>query len=300
MLTRSMLSVPLLKIDSVLENIVSDSDSIELQLSQATTGTGTFHPSMYLQMIDTTPEEIDASPEKERALSPHSVRVNGLEAMTDEKRLALPDITYDVRRYGDFIMIPGDHFKPVESGIELSQLPVRTRALAKWLIKEKSWIIQTLSEAYQEIGKEQAGFMLVLDPRRFNVLTQLDLVKKLGNNYSPGTYSRLFKNKTVRINAPNDKTAVLPVGFLLPNGDNIRAYNAIPNLNAYFEQEIRSGDALSDENIANRVGGLARRTVTKYRNLAGIPHKFERKGQYASYRTDPFRIATAVESYLPV
>ena len=66
---------------------------------------------------------------------------------------------------------------------------------------------------------------------------------------------------------------------LLVTKDQLKRFEAIPPLNGVMEREFNEGIVFSDQDIASGLN-ITRRTVTKYRELSGIPNRKERKQAY--------------------
>ncbi|MEK6984348.1 MAG: hypothetical protein AABX33_07275 [Nanoarchaeota archaeon] len=225
--------------------------------------------------------------------SGHSLIANSIEHV-----IAQPDISYIVRGYGDFSIRPSEHFTKMVPGLRALQVPKNVQHFLKWLINQRNWVIESLLQIYSVIGKKQAGFLLYLDPKHLVVLPRVQLPFETETNYTSSTYSKLLQGRSVKIESYNG-TAVLPVTFLLPIQYHVMEYNTIPRLNTVFEEELAKKKAYSDSQIKQKVGTIARRTVTKYRLSAEIPDRSERQAQYNEGRLMPYRATLTIEAYLP-
>ncbi len=156
---------------------------------------------------------------------------------------------------------------------------------------QKNWIVRTLGDCYVAIGKAQAAYLLRLDPRQLVELPVSKIKDELELPYDTTTYWRLFQNRSVRIVSP-EGTRILPLSYLLPARDEIRKYHWIPKFESLLEQECVSKRSLSDDELARRLGLVARRTIAKYRQLANIPTHLDRQRAYNAGRDKPFSTST--------
>jgi hypothetical protein len=78
---------------------------------------------------------------------------------------------------------------------------------------------------------------------------------------------------------------------LFATEEDLLRYRMLPVLNEIFAEEFEKGRVYSDREITERVRGIARRTITKYRKEAGIPSTPERRRLYSCRsRDEPFVI----------
>src|SRR5262249_52554962 len=208
-----------------------------------------------------------------------------------------PDITYQVKGFGDFSMIPADHFKPSNLSPLLLQLPKKVVPFAQWLIGQKNWIIKTLSECYLRIGKAQASFLLDLIPQNLTLLPITRLRDEFASPYHLSTYCRLLQNRSVKIMALTC-TRWFPLAFLLPTKEEIAKYHWVPIFNGAMKDELESKTAISDEDLSTMIRGVTRRTIAKHRQSANIPPHWVRQEAYNKGKDTPYRIPFEIELFL--
>lgn len=299
-LGHAMLGAPILAIDKTIEAVLSNPSIVEGNL-KTEKGHGGSHPLLYISAVKNISEGIAATNigvvQSRRATGGKLHFGDVLEAKIDDKTMALPDVTYHVRGYGDFSILPAEHFQPSKLELKLYQLTTEVKQFVMWLNSQRNWIVKTLEECYLQIGKRQAGFLLKLDPSELVPLplSNIDYLQELPHH--PSTYYRLLKNRSVGIDSPSGKST-LPVFYLLPNINQVVLYSILPNLNDMLRNEFESGIALSDEKVSKKIGKISRRAITKYRILVGIPSSAERQKLYDRGVEEPFRICTSIEPYL--
>ena len=293
LVTQSILDVPVLLVEQTLRRMVENPAFFEAKLSQTrTTGTakkglGNFdHPSFYANLFRSI-NNIQCSGEGTGEVRGMGAVGESLRQADERSSLAAPDITYQVRGYGDFSIIPAEHFRPTGPQLLTLQLPKTLIPFARWLLGQKNWIVRTLGDCYVAIGKAQAAYLLRLDPRQLVELPVSKITDKLGLRYNTTTYWRLFQNRSVRIVSP-EGTRLLPLSYLLPTRDDIRKYHWIPKFDSLLEEECVSKRAFSDDEMARRLGLVARRTIAKYRQLANIPSHVDRQKAYNAGREQSF------------
>ena len=293
-LATSILNKPITAIDRTIDAIIENPDIVNSGAQHLQAKSGGARSSNYSGLLERLIGNENGSGADQFVPSAG----NAIIANSDEHVIAQPDITYVVMGYGDFNITHSEHFKKMEPGLRVLQVPRNVQPFLKWLINERNWIADSLLQAYVAIGKKQAGFLVYLDPQQLAVLPRARLPSETGTNYSPSIYSRLLQGRSVRIESPNG-TAVLPVAFLLPIQSHIIEYEIIPRMNAVFEKEFKQKRAYSDSQIGEKIGTIARRTVTKYRLSAEIPNKSERQAQYKQGIPISYKVISAIESYLP-
>ncbi|MBS3096802.1 hypothetical protein J4480_05165 [Candidatus Woesearchaeota archaeon] len=301
LLNHAMFEIPILVIDRTIDVILNNPEIVEGRL-KTEKGSGGGNPLFYCGVIKEISGGIaTANTRITQGRKTEGVKLHFgdvLEAKVDDKTMALPDITYHVRGYGDFSMLPAEHFKPSKMELRQYQLTSDVKRLVVWLLGQRNWIVKTLEDCYLQIGKRQAGFLLKLDPSELIPLPRSNIGYLEQLPYHHSTYYRLLKNRSVCIDSQNGKVT-LPVFYLLPNLDQVALYNILPSLNNVLRSEIKSGIALSDEELSKKLGKISRRAVTKYRDLAGIPPSGKRQKMYDEGVKESFRIPTSIEQYLP-
>src|SRR5262245_30539464 len=146
-----ILGVPLLLVEQTLQKLLQDPVAFESKISQmAGEGdkrSGTFYednPLFYGNLF----RAINGS----QSSSSSDGVTGGMGSIGESLQqvpnilFSEPDITYHVKGFGDFSMIPADHFKPSNLSPLLLQLPKKVVPFAQWLIGQKHWIIKTVSE----------------------------------------------------------------------------------------------------------------------------------------------------------
>lgn len=296
----TLLEVPITAIERALEDIIEDPNSVEERLRTLSKSGGGHSSSPYTFLVKDIVTSQRSQSVQDEIEQPPIFAGTVVEAGVDKKRVPQPDITYIVRGYGEFSITPAEHFQPSVLEMRLVQFPSKTKQFARWLISQKNWMVKSITECYQKIGKRQAGFLLSLDPKDLNALQMSRLSESLELPYTYSTYYRLLRNRSIKIESPNG-VVILPVVYLMPRAEQVVIYNLAPILNKLFEDEFREKRALSDfkmlRNLDKRI--IARRTIAKYRELAGIPNAGERQRAYNAVRTEPYKISTPIEAYLP-
>lgn len=249
---------------------------------------GSDHPAFYANLF----RAINNIPSKTHRLG--EVRGMGAVGVQQVKRqsiMAEPDIIYQVRSYGDFSIIPAEHFQPTAPQLLTIQLPRKLIPFARWLMGQKNWIVKTLGDCYFAIGKSQAAFLLTLEPGQLLELPISHIREKLNLPYDTSTYWRLFQNRTVESDSPKGNR-IFPLSYLLPTRGDIRKYQWIPMFNSLLDEEYISKNSYSDDDLARRLGIVARRTVAKDRDVANISNHLDRQKAYKQGREQPFSTST--------
>ena len=123
------------------------------------------------------------------------------------------------------------------------------------------------------------------------------LPAKLNLPYNSSTYFRLLRNRSIKISSSNG-IGMLPVFYLLPTRDQVLRYQWVPKINSILDEEFGSKHSYSDAYISERVGGVSRRAIATYRDLASVPPHGARKKAYNSGLKEPYKIATPIEAYI--
>jgi hypothetical protein len=297
-LSPSLLEIPTSTIDQILEIIVKDPEVVLGKLNEQSKG-GTGNPLFYSIVA----KSLVSKGARDESLGSRSSTGGDepfgdlFEAKVDSSKMALPDITYLVRGYGDFAIVPSHHFRPSSLGLELLQLAGKVRSFALWLVGQKNWAIKTSFECYAKLGKKQAAFLFSLVPSELVELNKSNLSEALGLPHHASTYYRLLRNRTVAIDS-HSGMVTLPVRYLLPRREEVMAYALLPQLNEVMKEEAITKEALSDQMISKVVRCISRRTVAKYRDLASIPTSSVRQREYNSGKKESFKFSTAIEAYL--
>ena len=165
--------------------------------------------------------------------------------------------------------------------------------LYNFLFKERNWIAGQLREVYNKIGEGQREFIASLDTNRINIYSYEQLAEDM--NLHASSISRLINPRLVAIEH-DGRAYVLPSRELLVNKDEWRRNIVFPLINSVLADEFRQGKAFSDEEIKVRVNRVARRTIAKYRERAGIPSTYERGVLYDWAVLDkPYEIKTTLQ-----
>jgi hypothetical protein len=300
----SLLDVPVLLVEQTLQRLLENPSFFEAKLSEiAGAGSNRFgttnydHPMYYTNLfrsINNIQSKLYRTGEFK------GVGAVG-DSLTQAKRIsgiAEPDITYQVRGYGDFSMIPAKHFQATAPQLLTIQLPKKLIPFARWLMGQKNWIVSTLSNCYSAIGHAQAAFLFTLDPRQLVELPLNKIKAKLDLPYDTSTYWRLFQTRSVRIDSPQGNR-IFPISYLLPTIDDIRKFEWIPLVNSVLIEECALKKAYSDDELAQRVRLVARRTIAKHRVLANIPNQSGRQKSYRAGRQEPFTILPSMTMTVP-
>jgi hypothetical protein len=298
-LSPGLLEVPTSTIDAILEVIVKNPEVVLGKLDEQShrgTGNPLFYSIVAKNLVSKSARNTSLG---SRSSTGRNESLGELfESRVDSSKLALPDITYVVRGYGDFAIVPSQHFRSSSLGLQLLQLPGKARSFALWLVGQKNWAIKTSTECYANLGKKQAAFLFSLMPSDLVELSRSNLSEALGLPHHASTYYRLLRNRTVAIDSHNGMIT-LPVRYLLPRREEVIAYGLLPQLNEVLKEEAITKEALSDQMISKIVRRISRRTIAKYRDLASMPTSSVRQRAYGSGKKEPFRFSAAIEAYLP-
>jgi hypothetical protein len=296
------LDVPVLLVDQTLQALFKDPAAFEAKLSgltgrssglSGTAADGSFYFSRLFKLVNNIdPSGKHSTPNAGIGIVGESFKHSGPNTVISE-----PDITYDVRGFGNFTIVAADHFQATAPQLQLIQLPTRLIPFARWLMGQKNWIVQTLYSCYFEIGKYQAGFLLTMDPRNLLELPFTHLPSKLNLPYHMSTYYRLLQTRSVRI-VTESRTRVFPIACLLPSASDISKYHWIRTFNEIMKDELASKTAVSDDDISVLIKGVARRTIAKHREAANIPARFERQKSYDEGRDTPYAIVLPIDPFL--
>lgn len=276
LVSHSLLDVPVLLVEQTLQRMVNDPVFFELKLSQRVNagthklGAFGYDRAVFYANLFRSINNIQSKEHRPGEVSGMGVVGESLRQADRKSIIAEPDITYHVRGYGDFSIVPAMHFQPTGPELLTIQLPKTLIPFARWLMGQKNWIIKTLTDCYFAIGKTQAAFLISLDPSALVELPISKIRDKLRLRYDTSTYWRLLHNRSVNIVSPAGDRFV-PVSYLLPTNDDILKYQWIPRFNALMQEEYLSRTACSDHELARRLGMVARRTIAKYRDRGNIP-----------------------------
>ena len=191
------------------------------------------------------------------------------------------DVTYVGRKEAKPELVLSDHLK---GSMRLSVMPLdssiypETSRLLDRLISFDSWKRDILMKAYVVIGGKQREYMEEFDKAKFNIFNQGDLANELDIDHS--TVSRLISNRWAEIRNISGGQQFLYIKDLLPTKDDLKRYISFKKLNGIMREEFDLGRAYSDREICEENAGLARRTITKYRDMNGIPGGPERNLVY--------------------
>lgn len=203
-----------------------------------------------------------------------------------------PDVTYVGRKDAKPEMVLSDHLKG-SLNLQLAQLeeaqyPETSRLLAR-LQHFDEWKRRTLRSAYVIIGEVQREFLEDLDNTRYHIFKAENLAEKLQLHES--TVSRLLSNRWVEARSVVGDQKVLYAKDMLVTNDGLKKYLALKPLNNLLLEEFERKKAYSDRELTEKVRGLARRTIAKYRLEAGVPGTCQRNEAYKSAeRTEPYKL----------
>ena len=168
---------------------MEDPGFFESKLSQAastkTTGLGSSgydHPAYYANLFRSI-NDIHSTSHRLGAVQGMGAVGESLKQVDRRSTIAEPDITYQVRGYSDFSIIPAEHFQPTDPQLLTIQLPKKLIPFARWLMGQKNWIVTTLGDCYVRIGKAQASYLLRLDPGQLVELPVSKIKDKLNLPY---------------------------------------------------------------------------------------------------------------------
>jgi hypothetical protein len=297
----SLLDIPVLLVDKTLQALFKDPAAFESKLSELANNSSTFsgpqtdryfyYSRLFRQLNNLASSNVSTPSD--------GIGIMGdtIEQFEPSTGLPAPDITYDVRGFGSFSMLPADHFQPAAPALELIQLPTRLIPFARWLMGQKNWIVQTLHDCYFAIGKHQAAFLVRPDPRNLLELPLTHIPHRLNLPYHVSTYFRLLNHRSIKI-ATDGKQIVLPISCLLPTKTEVSKYYWIPKFNQIMKDELASKTAVSDDDISVLIRGVARRTIAKHREAANIPALPQRQKSYDDGRNTPYIISLPIELFL--
>lgn len=202
------------------------------------------------------------------------------EKLGDYKVAVTPDVTYVGRKKEKPELIFSDHLQ-VSQTLQLLLDPVKypeTSRLIAQVRRFNDWKRNVLRDIYVILGGIQREFFERFDWEKMNIFNQANLAGKVG--VTSGTISRILCNRWIEARDLGGRQKYMNVKDLLISSDQIRKFRSIPELNAILKEEFEKGEAHSDIYFAERVRGLARRTIVKYREQSGIPPAGERKRIY--------------------
>lgn len=209
--------------------------------------------------------------------------------------IVTPDVVYIGRKNDKPELVLSDHLKGA-IGLFLLQLdqtkyPETSRLLAQ-LRKFDEWKRGKLREAYTILGGEQRKYLETLNPIHLEIYLQDDLAEQL--NIHGSTVGRILSNRWVEARNTSGEQKVFYAKNLFASQTRIIALEYVPRMNQALAEEFETGEALSDLDIAKKVGGkFARRTVAKYRAENNVPPRNVRAKLYASKsRETPFEMKT--------
>ena len=219
--------------------------------------------------------------------------------LTPCQTVVTPDVTYIGRESKKPQLVFSDHLK---GSIALSLLMVdahdhpNTAKLLSQLKKFDVWKRDVLRKAYVVLGDQHREYFEHLDWARANIFPRLELAKRMG--LSESTIYRVLANRWVEARGIDDEKDLLYANDLLLTQHDVHRNLVVPYLNALMEGELVDGKAMSDQMIIDRIPmKLARRTLAKYRNMAGIPSGRERKKLYqANAITEPYQFPNSRQS----
>lgn len=169
----------------------------------------------------------------------------------------------------------------------------RTAGLFDAIRKFDDWRMGLLRDAYMAFGDAHREFFECFDPTKLRIIDQSDLGAQLG--VSSSIVSKIVSNRYVEaVNLDGEKRH-FATKVLCVTRDEMKRYAVLDKLNGVLEEEFKAGRALSDFEIAERLGIVARRTVAQYRTDGGIPSAYERNEKYRTgtmngpYQFDLFR-----------
>lgn len=211
----------------------------------------------------------------------------------DHQTSVTPDVTYIARKNQKPEMVLSDHLKG-SMGIMLLQIDSsiypETAKLLSQLRRFDEWKRGKLREAYGKLGEVQREFLEDFNPSKYNLFDQEDLTEYLG--LSRGTVSRILANRHVEARNLSGDQKFFSAKDLLVTQAGIKKYSAFPTLNDILREEFERKRAYSDEQISERVRGLARRTISKHLRNLGIPTLYERNEAYKSSSVEqPYKVA---------
>lgn len=302
----NLMAVPDEVMATIMETIVHHPEAVEKTLSEVKTNSAKYDcPDEQIKVIYT-----NLSPKREAGENNGTKRVG----ITKEKIISspeigsledclkitsppvlTPDVTYIGRRNNKPEMILSGHLRGTMSlsllTIEASQFPQTARLLAS-LKKFDDWKKDVLRRAYVILGERQREYFENFDPVRLNILNQEDFGEEL--NLTGSTVSRILANRWAEArNLAGEQKYLYVKNHLLVTQHELFKYNNLPEINRLLVEEYALGRAYSDQEIIKKIRGrgLARRTLTKYREDNQIPSSSERNKLYmAKEITAPYQM----------
>jgi len=203
-----------------------------------------------------------------------------------------PDVTYVGRKNAKPEIILSDHLKGAMGMLVLQIDPVKYPNASKLLRQLRNfdtWKRSQLREAYLIMGDKQREFFESFDNTRLHLFLQRHVAERL--DLTVGTISRILSNRWIEARDVAGNQRVMYAKDLFATEEDLLRYRMLPVLNEIFAEEFEKGRVYSDREITERVRGIARRTITKYRKEAGIPSTPERRRLYSCRsRDEPFVI----------
>ena len=284
----NIMTLPIITLDSVIDRISenpNDTEKILKDLKEEREGVSGIIKSAFGDLVkDKTPK-----PNKKGIIMTPNLEVlsDVFDQPKDEE--IIPDVIFHGKENNKPEIYFASHLlnKPELKTQMVPKEFKESNRLYNFLIKEREWKTSTLRKMYSEIGNKQREFIYSLDPLDLHILSAIKMGEIMGLH--PATVSKLKRNKFAKIESKK-RNEVLPINMLTPNSHHFRAYQELFKINQIFEEESKTKSALSDEKIARRTHGLNRRTITKYRNLAGIPKASERGREYSQNPSKIFQI----------
>jgi len=278
-----LISMPENIFDAVAEAISSDPEKIEDLLGK--NGPVTFNKrsatvqSLYDSLFAT--KQNNSANVEGLIIEPNLSDLADL--VQNEALRIIPDVTYIGVKGGK----PQIYYSEALTGrVALTQIQIdsakfpKTAKMMGQLHRFNAWKTESLMKAYLCLGEAQREYF-----EDFNI-TELHLYNrdKLADemNLEESTISRLLGNRYVRAINIKNEDKVIRAKDLFVTADDLLRFQALPSINEVLKMEWESGEALSDNNMADLVPNVVRRTIAKYRLEAGIPGINERNKIYRS------------------
>ena len=203
-----------------------------------------------------------------------------------------PDVTYIGRENKKPEIVFSDHLKGLMAlrliPIDSSKYP-ETSKLISQIKRFDEWKREKLINVYVIFGEKQRDFLENFDKTKFQVFKPENLGNQL--NIHSSTIYRLLSNRWVEARNIAGNQKFIYAKDLLVTENDLKKYHVLPKLNKILSEEFENKKAYSDSEISNKVGGLARRTFTKYRKSSNIPLAGERERIYfEESKKEPYRI----------
>jgi len=200
-----------------------------------------------------------------------------------------PDVVYIGRTDLKPEMVFSDHLQgrmELRLDIDENRFP-ETAKLVRKLRAFDHWKRGELRKIYGVMGNQQREFLAGFDETRYNICGVNSIADMV--NLHETTVYRILANRWVEARNIQGDVKTMRSKDLCTTKNDVLRLASCQRINQILQEEWESGNAYSDQKIANQVPSIVRRTVAKYRNVFGVPNTSERQVAYRTARI-PFKI----------